>query len=134
MNVDAPMNSEAMPVLSDRERKLGMLCHASALLGVMIPGAFLIEIVGPLAVWLVNRDESPFARDQGAESINFQITMTILYFCCYPLMLVLIGFPLLIAFKLMALALVIMASYKAHQGESYRYPFNLRFVGSGTGS
>lgn len=134
-DAEAPMNAE--PVTVDpstvdpaRERKLGMLCHLTALLGVVFPGAVLIEIVGPLAVWLVNKEESPFARDQGAESVNFQITMTILYLCCIPLMLIGIGFVMWFVFKLMNLVLVAYASYQASQGERFRYPFNMRFLGA----
>ena len=111
-----------------RERKLAMLCHLSALLGVVIPSAFLIEIVGPLVVWLVNRDESRLVDEQGAESVNFQVTMTLLYLACFPLMLIIVGIPLFWTLKLLNLVLVVVAAVKVQRGDDFRYPFNLRFV------
>ena len=35
--------------------------------------------VGPLVIWLVKKDTSPFAADQAKESLNFQITCLIGY-------------------------------------------------------
>jgi uncharacterized Tic20 family protein len=116
-------------VMATRERNLGMACHLAALLGVLFPAVFLISIAGPLVLWLMHRDELPFVASQGAESINFQITMTILYLACYPLMLILIGFPLLVTLKFLNLLLVVMAAVKIGAGTSFRYPFNLRFIG-----
>jgi hypothetical protein len=111
-----------------RQRKLAMACHLAALLGVVIPSAFLIEVVGPLVVWLVNRDESRLVDEQGAEAVNFQVTMTALYLACIPLMLVIVGIPLFYTLKLLNLVLVIVAAVRVQRGEDFRYPFNLRLV------
>ena len=56
-------------------RTWNALCHASALLGVVlhIPGALL----GPLIVWLVKRGDSPEIDAHGKEALNFQISMLI---------------------------------------------------------
>src|ERR1700761_2896163 len=53
---------------------MGMLCH---LLG--IPIGFL----GPLIIWLVKKDTSPFVDDQGKEALNFQITRLIATAACF---------------------------------------------------
>ena len=34
-------------------------------------------VVGPLIIWMLKKDESPFVDDQGKEATNFQITMLI---------------------------------------------------------
>ena len=51
-----------------------MLCHLSSLAGSVIPFG---NIVGPLVVWLIKKDEYAFVDDQGKESLNFQISITI---------------------------------------------------------
>ncbi|MFT5203681.1 MAG: putative Tic20 family protein [Candidatus Aldehydirespiratoraceae bacterium] len=74
------------------------------------------SFVGPLIIFLIVQDDSPYARQQAAEALNFQITLIISYIVSFALMLVLIGF------------LTIMASVAAYRGEPYRYPINICFV------
>lgn len=111
----------------DREaRTLGMVCHLSALIGLL--GIPLLNIVGPLAVWLWRKDMYVFVDDQGKESLNFQITMTLLAIVAGILTLILIGWILLGIIWIVNLVLVIIAASKANKGEAYRYPFNLRLI------
>lgn len=110
----------------DKDAKLwGMLCHISALAGCIFP---LGNILGPFVCWLVKKNEYPFVDDQGKESMNFQITVTIAMVICIPLMFVCIGIPLAIAIGIAALVLVIMGAVKANEGEAYRYPWALRLI------
>ena len=53
----------------------GMLCHLTALLGII--GIPLGHLFGPLTVWLLKRNSYPFVREQGIESMNFQLSMTL---------------------------------------------------------
>ena len=107
------------------ERTFGMLCHLLALAGYVIPFG---NIIGPLIIWLIKKDEYPFVDDQGKQSLNFQISMMIYAIVSAVLMLVIIGFFLLIAVGIVNLVLVIMASMKANQGEAYRYPLAIEFI------
>jgi uncharacterized Tic20 family protein len=112
--------------LSEKDARLwGMLCHLSALAGFIIPFG---SIIGPLVIWLIKKNESPFVDDQGKESLNFQITVIIAAFICGVLMLILIGIFLLIALGITTLIFIIIASMKANNGEAYRYPFAIRFI------
>jgi len=54
--------------IKQEDKTMAMLCH---LLGILT--AFL----GPLIIWLVKKDQSPFVDDQGKEALNFQITLVI---------------------------------------------------------
>jgi len=108
-----------------QERTWGMLCHLSALAAFIFP---LGNIFGPLIVWLVKKDESPFVDDQGKESLNFQISFTIYCIFAAILSVILIGFILLIALGIAFLILVIIAAVKANEGEEFRYPFTIRLV------
>lgn len=107
----------------------GMLCHFAALVGFIIPFG---NFIGPLVVWQIKKNEFPFADDQGKESLNFQITALIACLPILVLMLVpivkLLMFPLAFALGIAVLVLVIMAGIKANNGETYRYPFALRFI------
>ena len=108
-----------------QDKTWGMLCHLTALsLFIGIPFG---NIIGPLVVWLVKKDEYPFVDEQGKESLNFQISMTIYAIVSLLLCMIVIGFFLLAAIVVVEFVLVIMASVKASNGESYTYPITIRF-------
>jgi len=106
-------------------RLWGMFAHLAALAGYAIPFG---NIIGPLVVWLIKKDELPFVADQGKESLNFQITVIIAILVCIPLMFVCIGIPMAIAVGIADLVFIIIASIKANEGVAYRYPLTLRLV------
>lgn len=104
-----------------------MLCHLSSLAGYVLTVPFA-GVIGPLVVWLIKKDEYPRVDEQGKESMNFQISMAIYSLISILLVFVLIGFVLLIAVVVFDLVCVIIASVKAQQGESYKYPMCIRFI------
>lgn len=123
-------------VTSQEERTWGMLCHLAAFAGVVLPS--FGNIIGPLIVWLIYKDRFPFVDDQGRESLNFQISMTI-YGAILVVFASLIGFvtlglgfilviPALIVFVIVQVVLVIMAAVSANGGTPYRYPLAIRFL------
>ncbi|MEA5449196.1 DUF4870 domain-containing protein [Leptolyngbya sp. CCNP1308] len=106
-------------------RMWAMLAHLSALSGFVIPFG---NIIGPLVIWLVKRDEMSFVNDQAKEALNFNISMTIYMVVAGVLIFVLIGIPLMIVLGIAWLVLVILAAVKANEGTAYRYPLTLRLV------
>lgn len=112
--------------MEKNERTLGMLCHLLAFVGFI--GIPFGNILGPLVLWLVKKDESEFVNDQGKEALNFQITMTLAALVAMALIIVLIGIPLLIAIVVVDIIFVIIAAIKANEGQPYRYPFALRLI------
>lgn len=115
-----------MPKMDEKqERNWGMGCHLAALGGFVIPFG---NIIGPLVLWLLKRDESEFVDDQGKESLNFQITVTILAILSGILIILIIGIGLLILVGIFSLVMIILATIKASEGEKYRYPFNFRLI------
>jgi len=103
-----------------------MLCHLGALAGFI--GIPFGNIVGPLVFWLIKKDTFPLVDDQGKESLNFQISLTIYGIASAVLIIVLIGFLLLPAVLIFGLVMVIMGSIAANKGERYRYPLCIRFI------
>ena len=118
---EAPASEE----VSKDEKTWGMLCHLLALTGYFIPFG---NIIGPLIVWLIKKEELPFVDDQGKESLNFQITLTIALIISGVLLMVFIGIILLPLVAIFGLVMIIIASIKANNGEKYRYPVCLRLI------
>ena len=110
---------------SAEERQWAMFAHLSALVGVIIP---LGSIIGPLVIWLIKKDTMPFVNDQGKEALNFNITVGIAAVVSWILCFILIGFLLLAVLAIGWLVFVIIATIKANEGTTYRYPFTLRLV------
>ncbi|EIL97896.1 hypothetical protein UUA_13785 [Rhodanobacter thiooxydans LCS2] len=102
-----------------------MFAHLSALVGVIIP---LGSIIGPLVIWLIKKDTMPFVNDQGKEALNFNITVGIAAIVSWILCFILIGFLLLAVLAVGWVVFVIIATIKANEGTTYRYPFTLRLV------
>jgi uncharacterized Tic20 family protein len=107
------------------ERTWGMLAHLAAFAFFICPFG---NVIGPLVVWLVKRDQSAFVADQGKESLNFNISVLLAALICGVLVFILIGILLGVALFIFWLAMTIVAAIKASEGAHYRYPFTLRLV------
>lgn len=121
---DAPPASNPEDVNKDA-RLFGMLCHLIALIGFV--GIPVGNILGPLVIWLIKKDADPFIDDQGKESLNFQITMTIAAIVL-GLVTICVFAVAGIAVVIFDIVMVIIASLKANEGITYRYPLTLRLI------
>ena len=112
----------------NQARGWAILCHIGTLPGLIIPAG---NIIAPLVLWMVKKDESDFVDDQDKESLSFQICLRI-YFILAALLtirgMVTISRVLMFLIGAFGIICVITATIKAHRGESYRYPFSMRFV------
>jgi uncharacterized Tic20 family protein len=113
-------------------RTWNMLCHLSALAGFVIPFG---NILGPLLVWQIKKNEIPSVNIHGKAALNFQITVVIallagmavailLSFVCIGFLLI----PVVMLIGLAGLIFAIVAGIKANNGEDYKYPFSLELV------
>jgi uncharacterized Tic20 family protein len=139
-----PADSQEFPVIAPptrdqvrqrarrREQKVrmwGMFAHLSALLGVVVsfPGA---NILGPLIFWMVKKREHPFVDEQGKQSLNFQIAITLLI----AGLLVLTKFvsPIFIFVAMVVgvadVVSVIYGAIAANRGSHFRYLFAIPFL------
>lgn len=112
------------PARSD-ENMWAMFCHLSTFAGFIFPFG---NIIGPLIIWTIKKDEYPLVMDQGKEAMNFQISMTIYYLVSIVLIFIVIGIPILIALGVFDIVVTIIAMVKAGEGVSYRYPLAIRFI------
>ncbi|MDR0965825.1 MAG: DUF4870 domain-containing protein [Myxococcales bacterium] len=111
--------------LTATESNWAMGVHLAAVFGYI---SFVGFAVGPLVVWFLRRNEDAFVDEQGKEAINFQLSMILYYIGAAILSLVLVGIPILIALFIFQLVEIILASVRAKEGRSYRYPLTIRFI------
>ena len=125
MEGSEPQKTATEQVPGKDARTFGMLCHLIAFAGLIIP---LGNIIGPLVIWLVKKDEFEFVNDQGKESLNFQISVVIYALICGLLALIIIGIFLLIALAIFAVVMMLIATIRANEGQRYRYPLTIRLL------
>jgi uncharacterized Tic20 family protein len=124
------------PTPSEKDvRMWSMLCHLTALCQLVVPIPSLGAVAGPLVVWLLKRNDHPTIDANGKESLNFQISMLIYTWALgvvgFATVFILIGFLFLaLAFVVWLVALIyaVIAAVKASGGETYHYPFTIRFI------
>ncbi len=124
MSASAASQPDRNEITSD-ERTWGKLAHLSALAGLIVPFG---NVIGPLIVWVVRRDQSPFVADQAREALNFNITVAIAAVVCYGLTWLNIGIALFVALALYWLAMTMIAAIDARDGNRYRHHFALRLI------
>jgi uncharacterized protein len=107
------------------EKNWALAAHAASLIGFIIPFG---NIIGPMIVWLMKREQMPYVNEQGKEALNFNITILICTLISLPLMFIVIGIFLLFVLFIAWLICTIIAIIKSSEGVSYRYPFTLRLI------
>jgi uncharacterized Tic20 family protein len=132
-----------MKVPTKEERDSALFMHLAAFGSMIVPFG---NILGPLIVWQIKKDQSEFVDQNGKESLNFQITNTIVIFVLLGLgagfaissgfqgfeggiaISIVFFITIIFLYLMMALVFVIIASIKASKGEMFRYPMSIRFI------
>lgn len=103
------------------ERTWALLAHLSGLIAGMVAVPFL----GPLIVWVIKKDESPFVGDQAKEALNFQIALLIAVVVCIATCIGIIVAPIV---GIAGLVFSIIGALEANKGVYYRYPYTIRLI------
>ena len=111
--------------LSETERNWAMLCHLSAFAGYFFPFG---GIIGPLICWLTRKDESQWVDQNGKQSMNFQLSILLYMVLSIPLIIIIIGIPIIIFLGFLEVICIIIASVKASKGEEFKYPVTIPFI------
>lgn len=121
------------PAYDNRQRTWTMLCHLSSL--IVLLGIPFGNVLGPFIVWLFKKNEFPLVDDQGRESINFQISMTVyalvalaLAISLTPVLIGIVFYPVAGVIVAADLVLVLVAAVRASNNIPYRYPLSLRII------
>jgi uncharacterized protein len=126
--VELHPESYALRATTNQEKNLALLAHLIGWLSVFVgsvPG-----FLGPLIIWLTQKDVSPFVEEQAREALNFQITLLIIGFGCGILVFATCGmlFPLVLIPVLLQVIFGIVATLSVSNGRAYHYPFNIRLI------
>lgn len=109
-----------------------MLCHLCGLVGYL--GNGIGNVIGPLLVWLIKKDEIPEVERHGKEALNFNISILLYGAILVVVTMASLGFAALltvpagIALFVFHLVCTIQAAIKANNGEDYEYPLTIRLV------
>ena len=124
---EMPLDESPMPEMPDRDTRMwAMFCHLAGLaLLIGIPAA---NILGPLIIWQMKKEQHPFIDVHGKESMNFQISMFIYGLVAALLIFVCVGMVLLPALVVVDIVFVVIAGIKANDGQAYRYPLTIRLI------
>ncbi|MEM8836119.1 MAG: DUF4870 domain-containing protein [Planctomycetota bacterium] len=104
-----------------------VLLHVLPLAGIVVPVG---NVIIPLVMWLLKKDESPQVDAHGREVLAFQLSYLIYGVVAGILIVVIIGMILVPLVMLAWLILTIVGTIKAADGILYRYPGTIRFFGS----
>jgi uncharacterized Tic20 family protein len=107
------------------ERTWGMLAHLSGLIAMLLGG---FTFLGPLIVWLIKKDQSPFIADQAKEALNFQIAVFIALLIAGLSIFVCVGIVLAPLVIIASIVYAIIAGMEANKGVYYRYPYTIRLI------
>ncbi len=118
--------------LRTEEKTWGLICHLSGFAMYLLPT--LGNIIGTLVAWLVFKDRSSFADDQGKEALNFQLSTTLYAVLLGVFAIFTLGVGLILAIPLWGvlavfhIVMMIVAAVKTNEGIVYRYPLTIRFI------
>ena len=131
------------------------LIHISAFAGFVFPFG---QIITPLIAWQTLKDRSTFLDEQGKEAINFNLSYTLYAFILSIAFIPLFFRSFFSSFNnfnnfqlnldlstsnlfnimglgsilgilyLVGISLILIAAFKAKEGENYTYPFTIKFI------
>lgn len=112
------LGTEEQPVIppNSDEKTLAILAHVLTIVAWFLP---------PLIIYILKNQDSSFVGAHAKESLNFQITLTIVMIILF---ITIIGIFLMWIVGIIALILVIVATIRASEGKLYRYPFTWRII------
>lgn len=119
------------PAVTDSDRTAAALAHASSLIAMVISAGWL-SFVGPLVMWLIYKDRSPFVRQAAAGSFNFNLGLWLISIVGWIFIITVIGIPIgliLLAFSFVGQIVGhVVGTIRATKGEPMNYPFQLKVL------
>lgn len=104
--------------MEKKERDLLLIMYLLPFCGYLIPFG---NVIGPMILWMMKKEESPMLDEAGREVLNFQITIFLMYFIAGILCFVLIGYLLLPVVFLIHVIYTIISIVEASKGRVYRF-------------
>lgn len=118
-------NHTNLPVAQKEINQWNFFIHLSQLSGIFIP---LGNIIIPLVLWQIKKDQWPEVAEHGREVMNWQLSLLIYVIVGYILVFFLVGFVVLLALCIAFLVFAIVGAIKAQDGTLWKYPLTIRFL------
>ena len=122
-------------MITQNDKNYSTFTHLSGFAGYFFPFG---NIIAPLIMWTIKKEESTFIDHHGKSAINFQLSLLLYGFLLalliVPITIFTLGLGLIalglacIPYIILKFIVIITASMKANNGESYEYPFTIEFI------
>ena len=122
-------------MISQNDKNYSSITHLSGFAGWFFPFG---NVIAPLVLWSAKKNESTYIDAHGKSAINFQLSLVLYCFLLalliIPIVILTLGLGLIalllgiIPALILKIILVISASIKASNGETYDYPFTIEFI------
>lgn len=118
MSENSFLGTETLPEYTPTsdEKTMAILSHVLT----MVAG-----FLAPLIIFIIKKDESKFVSAHAKESLNFQLTLMLVFI---GLIITVIGILLIWLVGIFMLIMVIVATVRASEGKLYNYPFSIKFI------
>lgn len=113
-----PAPQPAAPLSESEDKQWASFAHLGGIIG------FLPSLI----IWLIFKDRGAKTNVEAKEALNFQLTLLIAYIVGVILSIILIGGLISLAAWVVSIIFSIIGFTKVNAGESYRYPFAIRFI------
>lgn len=117
-------------VPSGDSRSLAAIAHLSS----FVAFAGVPSFIGPLAVWLLQKDRDPFVAGEAREALNFNLSLLLYVAVAIVAMIFTLGLGLIIIIPVALVAapawLVVtaLAAARAADGQPFHYPATIRMI------
>lgn len=101
------------------EKIWGLATHLSAL---------VLPIIGPLAIYIINKETSPFVTRHAKASLNFQLSFLIWFAVCAGTFWLFVPAFIALALAVVMIIYSIMGGIKAHEGQFMSMPLALNLI------
>lgn len=115
----------------DDDRTFAMISHIAGPIGMLFSIGWL-GFIGPLVVWLIYKDRSPYVRIAAARSFNFSVAMTVASIAAWLMVFTVILIPVAILVWIVVFVMEIYYPIKAmmvaSRYEVATYPWEIKIL------
>lgn len=117
--------------IPQEDRTAAAFAHGATLISMIVSAGWL-SFVGPLLVYVLYKDRSPYVRRAAAGAFNFNIWANIMMIVGWLLFISIIGapvgIPLMVVSGIMQVWCHLHATLRSLRGKHYKYPFQTHIL------
>ncbi|GAA1395815.1 DUF4870 domain-containing protein [Luteococcus peritonei] len=111
-------------MIPNEDRSAAAMAHFSTIIAMVLSAGWL-SFVGPLVIWLLYKDRSPYVRRASAGAFNFNIWLTLAtivgWILVFTVILAPVGGLIMLVTSVLQIWCHVRAGLKALKGEEYHY-------------